>query len=324
VSRDYKLTESQPEIHGQFWLLGASERHAGFLRLQAGKQPVLELAKFSDPGRSAFIDRIRDVQKSPQHRGHAVMHGTDDNGAPITLVNCFESNSSATATRLSRTIRCDVAIFGVHLAADDLNFSGIVLRFDHQDEWLQRFAFGEIEHELSSDDSKEITMIKIPVRETREIDLDLSGYARSCFDLWWTIGPNRSEHRFGSRSYLDLLFDAPASWTDLRAEFQSWSWLLGMAMRSPIDIEELFLRRNDVPLRDGHAELKLLPCWIARKFGPAPANSDRTRHEFHFTFDDVEASFATVHARWRRMREPWAAVLQRFIAISSPRDLWRN
>ena len=252
------------------------------------------------------------------------MHGTDDNGAPITLVNCFESNSSATATRLSRTIRCDVAIFGVHLAADDLNFSGIVLRFDHQDEWLQRFAFGEIEHELSSDDSKEITMIKIPVRETREIDLDLSGYARSCFDLWWTIGPNRSEHRFGSRSYLDLLFDAPASWTDLRAEFQSWSWLLGMATRSPIDIEELFLRRNDVPLRDGHAELKLLPCWIARKFGPAPANSDRTRHEFHFTFDDVEASFATVHARWRRMREPWAAVLQRFIAISSPRDLWRN
>jgi hypothetical protein len=53
-------------------------------------------------------------------------------------------------------------------------------------------------------------------------------------------------------------------------------------------------------------------------------HSDRTRYEFHFTFDDVEARFAEIHARWCRMRESWSAVLHRFIAVSHPRNLWLN
>jgi ApeA N-terminal domain 1 len=325
MSDAFILTQDHPDVHGEFWIPGDDTRQLGFMRLEAGKQPSIELAEFTGLERSAFVERIRRDQSRRREDGHRVIHGIDEHGQPITLIDCHETASRSTRSRLTRSLSCHAAIFGAHLSTDDLAFAGVTFRLDHQDEWLDRSALGRVEHEPREiADFDAIRMFKIPVAESKSIALNLAGYRRSRFSLWWIIGPQHRVHTFEGRSYIDLLFEGSKSWDEVRAELSSWRRLFSLATRSNIGAQEIFLRRQDIPSESNSSELKLLPVWVSRSVGSTILHPKRNSHEFHFSFEHVESMFAEMHSRWRAIAEPWAAVLHRFVAISSQRELWVN
>ncbi len=325
MSDAFILTQDHPDVHGQFWIPGDDTRQLGFMRLEAGKQPNIELAEFTGLERSAFVERIRRDQGRRREDGHRVIHGIDEHGRPFTLIDCHETASSSTRSRLTRKVSCRAVIFGAHLASSDLKFSGITFRLDHQEEWLNRSALGRVEHEPRDIDTfGGIRMFKIPVAESKSIDLNLAGYRRSQFSLWWSIGPHDTVYTFEGRSYIDLLFENAKSWDEIRAELSAWKRFLSIATRSNIGEQEIFLKRGDIPSESNPSELKLLPAWLGRNVGPTLVHPKRRSHEFHFSFEHIEARFADAFARWRAITESWAAVIHRFFAISSQRELWVN
>lgn len=325
MSESFILTQDHSEVHGEFWIPGDSHRSLGLLRLEAGRKPSVELAEFTGLQRSAFVENIRRNQGRRRGDGHRVMHGIDEHGKPITLIDCHETASRSTRSRLTRTLSCHSAVFGAHLEASDLSFVGITFRLDHQDEWLGRFALGEVELESTEvAGSKAIRALKVPVAESKSIDLKLEEYHRGRISLGWSVGSEHRTHTFKSFSCIELTFERSRTWDEIREEVTWWRRLLSLATRSNIDVQEIFLERRDLPIEASPVESRLLPVWMARSVGPSPTHPNRSPDDFHFTFDHVEPMFAEVHTRWRAIAKPWAAVLHRFVAISSDRDLWIN
>lgn len=325
MSASFVLTEDHPEVHGEFWIPGEHKRHLGHLRLESGKKPGLELAEFTGLERWAFIEKIRRDEGHRRGDGHRVIHGIDEHGKPITLIDCYETASRSTRSRLTRKLSCQAAVFGAHLETSELSFKGITLRLDHLDEWLGRSALGRIELESTERaGTKAIKALKVPVAESKSIELKLEGYRRSRISLGWSFGTEHRTHTLRSFSCIELSFDLPRAWNEICEEVSWWKRLFSLATRSNIDVQEISLEQRDQPNEPAPGGLPLLPVWLARSVGASLAHPNLRAGDFHFTFGQVEPMFAEVHARWRAISTSWAAVLHRFVAISSDRDLWIN
>ena len=149
------LTKTQKRIRGMFWLPDEEDKpFSGILILKAGKSARLETAAFNYEGTANwFPNRPKpkkgetitltgdDFYKAMHPPARKIIHGHDEQGAPITLIHCSPGSSHSTLAMESHNFSCNAAVFGVHLHKDDLNCHGIRLHLDHLDTWVGRCAF---------------------------------------------------------------------------------------------------------------------------------------------------------------------------------------
>ncbi len=322
-----------------FWVPGCEEEKvSGVLQLKAGQVPLLETAKFTygglrnmfpsipkpDPDATAEL-RGEQVIKAMFAPARRVLHGHDEHGRFLTLIDCHSAHSQSTLAMVGHSYSCRAAISGAALSADDLKFDGLRLRFDHQDEWLNRYAFGRFAE--TRDDQhvwKRITKITIPFSDQLSIPLNLDGYAKSEFYLGWTMSPGVSDFHLDSRSYLDFEFTQHRSWDDVLEEIHRWRWFFSLATRTTADLVQVSVFRNEIRVPIGAERMEEMPVWLPRAHAEKVLYPKRLNREFHFTFDDVENTFAEVVRKWESIQKPWAAVLHRFFAIAESRGLWMN
>lgn len=333
------LTESQKNILGMFWFPGQEDkRFRGVLRLKAGKAATLETSAFhSESTDHCLVDhpdtpKGEMIQPSGKSMFQAmdipsrkIIHGFNEQGKPLTLINCYASCTSSTMAMASHRYSCQFAIFGVHLQHDDLHCHGIRLHLDHLDDWFGRRLFQHYsESEETESGGSKLTKITIPVPRDLTTPLSLPGYANSEFFSSWTMTPSHTEFRLTSKAYLDLHFAEPKEWEDVLQEVHRWQRLLGLATRRPVDVREFALYRSDV--RHDYGDYPMDPCyvWMKRKHSRKAPDYKRGGHDFYFTYKDVATNFPELIGKWQEIQKPWAAVLHRFFAVSHRRGLWLN
>jgi|GEM_PF-6540765 len=340
MARDYQLNKTLDPIRGMFWFPGEEDQtFSGVLHLEASKSALLETSEFHYKGMEALFSgapkrekgqslklqgkEMDDAMRWPAHR---IIHGHDDHGNPITLINCHSSNSNSTMIHATRRFRCGAAIFGAHMAGDDLSCDGIRLHFDHMNAWVGRSAFGRYgEFREDKDGKKQLKEIRIPVAEQSGIPLNLSNYQSSEFFCAWHMTSGEiNNFKLENRVFLDLCFKEAISWSDALAEAHKWQWFFSLATRTTVDIEHFSLYRNDTRHPVGKNTMEPIPVWIARRHAPEILHKKRTQYDFYFDYDAIENDFSNIIARWHSIQKPWAAVLHRFFAVTSPRDLWVN
>jgi hypothetical protein len=333
------LTETQKNKPGMFWIPGEEgKRFRGVLRLKAGKSAILETSAFHDENTNHAHADDPDASNGKSVRlsgksmfqamdipSRKLIHGIDQHGKPLTLINCYASCTGSTMAMASHRYSCQFAIFGLHLQHDDLHCHGIRLHLDHLDDWFGRRLF-QHQSEVEETDSggAKITKIAIPVPQDLTTPLYLPGYSKSEFFSSWTMSPGDTEFKLTSRSYLDLYFAEPKEWDGVLHEVHRWQWLLSLATRRPVDVREFALFRSDV--RHTHEESGMDPCyvWMKRKHSRKAPDYKRRGYDFHFTYKDVTANLPELIGKWHGIQKPWAAVLHRFFAISHRRGLWLN
>lgn len=314
MSRDLPLAQNQKDIHGRFWFHDdpANAFH-GLVKLEAGKKPVLEISQFGGPRAAEML------RNAPAKRA---IHGHDEHGRALTLLDCHSPFSRSTMVMVTHRYICRAAIIGEAIPPDDIQFDRLMLRCDHQNDWISRHAFeAPIAIKPESGHSNEIAKIEIPLRKQRKIPLGLNGYQESNFSFTYSMKPDAGDFHMVSRTYLDLVFPTPVSWSDVLDEVRRWRWFFSLATRTTVEVEELTLcRRTSNPEKPFHH----LPVWIERHYPLDPKAKRLTALDFHFTYDNIESSFPEVIRRWRAIQESWGAVLHRFFAIAEPRKLWIN
>ena len=333
------LTVTQKNISGMFWLPDQEDQPlSGVLQRKAGKSAKLETSTFNYEGASNwFPNRPKSKDGKPiRLQGEAffdamhmpsrkIIHGHDEHGKPLTLINCYASSANSTLARSCQHYSCDAAIFGVHLQKDDLNCHGIRLHLDHLDDWFGRRMFQHHSETEETDNGRKITKIAIPMPRDLTTPLGLPGYARSEFFSSWTMQPGDTEFKLTSRAYLDLYFDEPKGWEDVVHEVHRWQWLMSLATRRPVDVREFALYRSDI--RHDDTEDPMIPCyvWMKRRQSPKAPDCRRGGYDFYFTYSDIRSDFPDLIKRWNEIQKPWASVLHRFFAVSHRRGgLWIN
>jgi hypothetical protein len=325
------LTETQKSISGMFWFPNQeNQSFKGVLRRKAGKSAVLETSAFHYESANARKGEAlkfsgKAMLQALQIPSRRIIHGHDEYGKPLTLLNCSATCPRSTMAMASHNYSCQTAIFGVHLQQDDLNCHGIRLHLDHLDDWFGRRLFQHhSESEKTASGGVKITNIVIPMPRDLTTPLSLPGYAKSEFFSSWTMSPGDTDFKLTSRVYLDLYFEQPREWDDVLHEVHRWQWLLSLATRRPVDVRELALYRSDV--RHDFGENPMDPChvWMKRKHSGKASDYKRGGHDFYFTYKDVVTTFPTLIGKWNQMQNPWSAVLHRFFAVSHRRGLWLN
>jgi len=333
------LTEKQKDIHGMFWIPGQEDkRFRGVLRLKAGKSATLETSAFHIENTTHWLADGPDakmgetIQVSGKSMFEAmdipsrkIIHGLDEQGKPLTLLNCYASCTRSTMAMATHRYSCQFAIFGLHLQHDDLHCHGIRLHLDHLDDWFGRRLFKHhSESEETENGGVKITKIAIPVPRDLTTALGLPGYAKSEFFSSWSMQPGDTEFKLSSRTYLDLQFKEAKEWEDVLQEVHRWQWLLSLATRRPVDAREFAFYRSET--RHDFGECPMDPCyvWMKRKHSRKAPNYKRGGYDFYFTYKDVAANFPALIGKWQGIQETWAAVLHRFFAVSHRRGLWLN
>lgn len=333
------LTETQKSIRGMFWLPGEEDKtFSGVLTLEAGKSARLDTASFNCDGMANFFPNRPKAEKGEATRlmgaevfeamspaSKKIIHGHDQQGHPLTLLNCHASSSNSTLAMASHSYSCVAAIFGVHLQNDDLNFHGIRLHLDHMDTWTERRAFKRFSETYETEDGeRKLSKLIIPIARCLEIPLALPGYSESEFFCSMNLNDGESELRLSSRVYLDLYFDQPKEWSELMHEVHGWQWFLSLATRRSVDVREFALYRSDVISPIGIESMTPCDVWMKRRHSPEAPESKCSSYDFYYTYSDVEKSFPAIIEKWNGMQKNWAAVLHRFFAISHRRGLWLN
>jgi hypothetical protein len=333
------LTETKKTILGMFWIPGQEDkRFRGELRLKAGKNATLETSAFhserSDQRPTDAPDKPKGetVRLSGKEMFQAmgipsrkVIHGVDEQGKPLTLLQCYASCTSSTMAMSRHSYSCQFAIFGVHLQQDSLHCHGIRLHLDHLDDWFAHRLFRHHkETEQTESGGYKITNVTIGVPRDLTTPLSLPGYSKSEFFSSWTMSPSHTEFKLTSRAYLDLYFEEQKEWDDVLHEVHRWQWLLSLATRRPVDVREFALYRTDV--RHSFGENPMEPCyvWMKRKHSRKAPDYNRGGYDFYFTYPDVAATFPALIGKWQEIQKSWAAVLHRFFAVSHRRGLWLN
>jgi len=339
MSSSYDLAKTQDSIRGMFWLPDAEgNKFGGNLSLAAGKSPRLDVEAFSDEGLANFFpnrpiaepdetihltgDDFTRAMRLPSKR---IIHGHDEHGAPITLIDCYASSSGSTLAMVRRRYSCRAAIFGTHMQRDDMTCSGVRLHFDPLDQWVGRCAFQQCSETYEDHKGrKRLAKIVIPFASDLTIPLGLPGYSKSEFICSWSMRNRDNDFTLSNRVFLDLYFDQPREWSEVIQELHRWQWFLSLATRTNVDVRWFALYRagNLNPLDDQTME----PCdvWMERRHEKKAAKSQRMSRDFHFTYADVETTLPAVIAAWQRIQKPWAAVLHRFFSITERRNLWLN
>jgi len=322
-----------------FWLPDAEgNKFGGILSLAAGKSPRLDVAAFNDAGLANFFpnrpipkpgetihltgDDVTRAMRLPSKR---IIHGHDEHGAPITLLDCYASSSGSTLAMVRRRYSCHAAIFGTHMQRDDMTCSGVRFHFDPLDQWVSRCAFQQYSETYEDHKGhKQLAKIVIPFARNLTIPLGLPGYLKSEFICSWSRRNRENDFTLSNRVFLDLYFDQPREWSEVIQELHRWQWFLSLATRTNVDVRWFALYRagNLNPLDDQTME----PCdvWIERRHEKKAAKSQRTCRDFHFTYADVEKTLPAVIGAWQGIQKPWAAVLHRFFSITERRNLWLN
>jgi hypothetical protein len=332
MAEDLRLTEDQEPISGRFWLPASEDRKAsGVLYLKKGQEALLEVSMFQDEGEDPFRSpALSDPSENSVQTAHRlwfagafkVLHGEDDQGRRLTLLNCHSSHSNSTLAKIGHSYSCQTVIFGRSLPPDDLLFDGIDLRFDHQEQWIAQNRLGhhQIIGDKKTDDER---YIKIPILKETSIPLDLRGYTKSSFDLLWGVSSKSTEQTFRSWSYLCLHFESPRSLSQTAEVVQSWRKFFSLAMRTTVDLVELHLLRKDHTYIFNEDQLRELPVWISRSHS-SDVEDPKSDRNFHYNFSDIHSHFPAIVERWEQLAEPWSAVLHRFFAVTTPRDLYMN
>jgi ApeA N-terminal domain 1 len=333
------LTKTQKRIRGMFWLPEQEDKpFSGILQLKAGKSARLDTASFNNEGMANwFPNRPKpktgetitltgdDFYKAMSPPSPRIIHGHDEQGAPVTLLRCHAGSSHSTLAMASHRFSCDAAIFGVHLQKDDLHCHGIRLHLDHLDTWVARRAFQKYSESYETEDGeRKLSKLIIPISRSLSIPLSLPGYSESEFFCAWSLKDGETELSLTSRVYLDLHFDAPREWSEVLHEVHRWQWFLSLATRRAVDVREIALYRSDVRHPIGKESMRPCHVWMKRDHSRKAPESRRSGHDFHFFYSDVENVFPAMIERWNQMHKPWAAVLHRFFAISHRRGLWLN
>lgn len=314
MSRDYNLTQNHKAIPGKFWIPGEQDgEFHGILNLNAGESPILESSHFVDVN----LDLM--TRRPPARR---IIHGHDEHGSPITLLDCYSASSQATMKLVRHRYLCQGAIFGEAIPCDDLQFEGLQLYFDHQNTWINRHAFKySCSAQINGSTQAHPSRIAIQVHETTSIPLRLHGYTDSRFLITHELTPNEDDFRIVSRTYLDITFASPLAWTDALEEVRRWRWFFSLAARSSLDLESLTLcRRTSNP----DVRFNYLPVWIRRSQPLAKRQNELTPWDYYFTYDDIKDRLPDVIERWNKMQDAWNAVLHRFFATTVHRELWAN
>lgn len=333
------LTKTQKRIRGMFWLPdGKDNIFSGILRLKAGKAPRLDTAAFNYEGMANFFPNRpkakkgetvtltgEEFYKAMDPPSKKVIHGHDEHGHPITLLDCHASSTHSTLAMASYRFSCRAAIFGVHLQKNDLNCNGIRLHLDHLDTWVARRAFQRYSELYETEDGKQkLSKLIIPISRSLSIPLALPGYSDSEFFCSWCQKDGETEFQLKSRVFLDLYFDQPRDWSEVLHELHRWQWFLSLATRRPVDVSKFAIYRSDVRAPIGDKSMSPCHVWMKRDHSRKAPETKRSSYDFYFTYSDVEKTFPSVIEKWNGMHKPWAAVLHRFFAISHRRGLWLN
>ena len=333
------LTKTQKSIRGMFWLPDQEDKtFSGVLTLKAGKSARLDTASFNYEGTANYFpNRPKaekgettklmgdEVQKAMSPASKKIIHGHDQHGHPITLLDCYAASSSSTLAMASHSYSCDAAIFGVYLQNDDLKCYGIRLHLDHMDTWVDRRAYQRYSESYETEDGeRKLSKLIIPIARSLSIPLALTGYSESEFFCSMTLRDGESELRLSSRVYLDLYFDQSKEWSEVLHEVHLWKWFLGLATRRAVDVREFAIYRSDVRVPVGKKAMSPCDVWMKHRHSRKASKSKCSKYDFYFTYSDVEKSFPAVIEKWNGIQKNWAAVLHRFFAVSHRRGLWLN
>lgn len=335
VAKTYDFTETLEPIRGMFWFPDAEDsKFPGVLHLEAGRSARLDTAAFTYGGFGNFFPGIpkgkptelsgEAVTRAMFPPGKRLILGHDEQGHPITLVDCHTNGSHSTLAMESHSYSCRAAVFGIHMTKDDIKGDGLRLGFDHLDTWLGRRAFSTFSTDYETDDGqKKLSKIEIPFARNTNIDLNLPGYSSSFFNCSWTVTGGNDDFSLSSRTYLELYFAESTTLEQLIHELQQWQWFFRLATRTSARLRNVAIFRNDVRFPMKPYSLEPLWIWMKRDSdGSKPTK--RTTYDFHFSFGDVESTFSKVIEMWQGIQQSWAAVLHRYFAISQPRGLWIN
>jgi len=331
----FDLAETKEPIRGRFWFPGGEEaKFDGTLFLDAGQSARLETSTFNYAGiTNLFPETLASSSSEPktttspsfENEARRIIFGHDEHAKPITLINCFAGNRRATMAMQSHNFECSAVVFGAHLDANSLHFDGVRFHFDHLDTWVGRRVFQGYSEE-QPDDSADGNHVKIVIQVPRklEIPLSLPGYSKSELFSSWSMKPGGSEFTLKSRFYLDLEFQKRVEWAEVIHELNRWRWFFSLATRSPIDVREFAVFRNDLRIPFGEEPMESLPVWVGREYASGPPKSKHADMDFYFGYSDVESDFPAIIGNWIRIQQSWAPVLHRFFAVSQPRQLWIN
>lgn len=332
---NFDLAETKEPIRGRFWFPGGEKtKFDGTLYLEAGRSARLETSTFNYAGITNLFPATLAAASSKskavtndlfETEARRIIFGHDEHAKPITLINCLAGNRHATMAMQSHHFECSAALFGTHLDADSLRFDGVRFHFDHLDTWVgRRFFKGYSEEQPDNAEEENYLKIVIQVPRKLEIPLSLPGYSKSEFFSSWSMKPGGSEFALKSRFYLDLEFQKRLEWTDVIQELNRWRWFFSLATRSPIDVREFAVCRNDLRIPLGEEPMETLPVWVDREFSNGPTKSKHAEMDFYFGYNDVGSDFPSIIGNWIRIQKSWAPVLHRFFAVSQPRQLWIN
>lgn len=341
MSRNYLLTENQDPVTGMFWLPEDEERSfAGTLRLDLGKRARLETAQFNYGGwanmfpgapKSASGEKLHlqgkavtDAMRAPSH---PLIYGHDEQGREITLISAIADGSQSTLAMSRLNFNCHAAVFGSHINPDKNKFAGIRFRVDHLNEWVGRCAFQQYSETFEEHEGKKrIAKVTIPVAKQLSVPLNLKGYTKSQFFCAWWMSSGSQKFELNGNVYFDLLFNEAKEWMEVLKEIHHWEWFFSLATRDTLNLSYLELYPATDDASASEFPLEGSNVWIKRRNSNVVVHPKRTRHDFHFTFDSIEACFADVVTRWQSMQSAagWEAVLHRFFAVTSPRSLYSN
>ncbi len=338
MSRDCDFITGGESIRGMFWMPDSpGEQYHGILYLEAGKPARLETAQFNFKGlRNFFPGTVggdsngpvklmgEEVTNAMRPVSRKVIHGHDDHGVGITLVDCYASSGRTTLAMSGLEYSCSLAIFGGNFSKDDIKFDAIRLHFDYLDQWVGRRAFDTYREDEVVDGKRRLARVVIPIARQQEISLDLPGYERSEFYCAWRKFDRSSEVTFKSRVFLELHFGDAKEWKEIFQEIHQWRWLLSLAMRTAVDVRSIDLYRDDLRDSEGAHSMEACPVWMGRRKDSVLQEDRSGSFDFHFEFSDIERNFSDTVAAWQRMQSTWAAVLHRFFAVADRRGLWVN
>lgn len=339
MGRNYRLTETQEPIRGKFWYVDDPEDpFDGVLKLIAGEEPELEVVRFSENLLANLFPGIPKQSKGTKAElrsdtfynalggpAKKVIRGSDEHGKPITLLHCHAGNANNTMAMTRLIFSCRMAIFGIHLAAEDLVFDEVRLLFDHQSLWVGRYAFNKTDDEfVEIDGKKKRSGLRIPIEPELGLPLNLKGYSKSEFYRTCSAYQAHGKLTLRAETFVDLTFDEPQDLNEVFGEMNLWKRFFTLATRTAVDCEKVSLYRDDTRYDITLKPMKELPIWMGRKASKEVQHPKRFIDNFFFTYDDVEENFQSVFDRWKKMQKPWEAVLHRYFAVTSRRSLWVN
>ena len=308
------------QIEGRWWINGDDKPfHLGTLSFDPEKGLELKVNVPQDRpgGASAFFamfDEIsRDEGEVPQ-----IIHGTDENGRPITLFGCGNFSRSWALVQHTYHLR---GIGGAVLnfragSTDERPFVFANARYTLLQKWMGR-RLG-IKHTVAEDG-----LVGIQFKSHELLELRLSnGVVIRIFGTMLREGYNLlDELRIGWSHSVSFLFPAPLSPKAIHDDFASiFLRLLWLLTGAQVHIENLSFHDHDAfaPGSQGSAEGAELLC---ANYGISEATRDLHPVEMIASFPEIEADFGSILNRWFECQEQLKPVLDLYFAVLANKTL---